>query len=166
MNNEIYVYLQNNWGAIVSFSAAWAAASVFIRNVLTIQKLRLEIRKLKSVEKTENANKEKLLRQATREEVEKYGRKYSRNLIGFSPPSRQQMPIEQSGVVPLAGVLSLTLFGLYVILATFIESAWFLELLISVAIFLFTWATVTFVLNRLLLSLWLSCLDNESERLS
>ena len=67
--NNLVPWISNNWPLISTVAATISAVVVFLKNALTITKLRQEINSMRRAQKIE----EPLIRKASMEEIEKYG---------------------------------------------------------------------------------------------
>jgi len=155
---EIFDFISKNWGIIVSVSASVTAISVFIKNILSIQKLRLEIRKLKTENESSKSEKISLIREASMEEIEKYNSKY-RGRFGVMhafPPGVIETIIDNLGKVPSTSLLSSILL---VFLIMIDSDAMAMNLLSAAALFVFTASSLTFLLDKTITSRFIDRLD-------
>lgn len=67
--NNLVPWLSNNWAIISTVAATISAVLVFLKNALTVAKLREEIESMRRAREIE----EPLIRKASMEEIEKYG---------------------------------------------------------------------------------------------
>ena len=74
----LWELMTQNWPYVASMLGASLAIVSFVKNLLTIKKLYLEVQKLKSENRSKNDERYKIIQKATNEEVERYSKKFPR----------------------------------------------------------------------------------------
>jgi hypothetical protein len=147
-------------GTVVAGSIA--AIAVFIRNILEIQQLRLQIRKLKSRDAGPSKEREELIRLATLDEIEKCSRKYPDPYKGAYPPRSNVTSLVIYGYLRVAWVWSAGVTVLCVLFQIFFGQAIVIDVLASIALFVLTASSTTILLDFVYTRRAVSSLAKES----
>lgn len=154
------------WPVYASICGSLAAIVVFIKNLLSVKKLRLEIRKLKIEGKLKDKNSSEIIRKATLKEVEKFGKKYPRHISYLIRPSPSVYMFKRLGNITIALLSSLCALVILFSRNSIIGSHMVTNVSISIALFIFFGASLTYFLDKYILSKSLILLLNEGRGLT
>lgn len=162
---EIWKFSISYWPYIASVLGAALGIASFLKNVLTINKLYLEVKKLKSEAESKKEEEYKIIQKATEEEIKKYGKRYPRkyrrlycwsgkrySIFRKYPPSVVTEPGRITQPIKRASLYLI----FYYVLELYQGNSWVFDSLAIISHFVFSYCLIAIILDQLVIEkrLW------------